>query len=312
MGAHRILDHIAARACARDHEPHRRVTVTPRGHDRLHGTGDLVDALLLADVAAVQGDDGVRRDTDLGAERRPVRIRPDALGVDPIGKFDDPLRRDPLARQPVGHARRDRRDRVEPAQQPAFTRLHRAGDGLRQKMQIERGIEFEILDMQPGQRAPEPRRGQSRRRDKRRRLHHEDHIRAPEHARPFRRRRTGQGETREMQNPPQAGRPARDIERAAHHPHAVHDFPPPPPFRIAGRDLPGRVIGGCGDRAHAMSACGEPGRHVAREPADAGHLGGEIQTVDKNFHEAIFFGAIIGSAGLCSPRTWASPGRSVP
>ncbi len=246
------------------------------------------------EVAGVQDDRLVSGYPEGGAEAGRAAERPHHRQVGPVRQEDESLRRHAEIAGHGQHRLGDRRDDVEPAQEPALRPLERRTAGGRQQAQPHGHVHLVVLDVEPAAAAAEARRQQRPRRAHQRRRDHEDEVRPPGGAAEHDRQARG-GEARVVREPPHAGRHRRDPRGAAQHGHAVGALAPVPEAGIARPPAPLRVVRVGRDHAHVPAAPGEPLGEVTRVRRRAQDLRGVVDAGDEETRPSLLVGSL--SAG---------------
>ena len=252
--------------------------------------GQGFQTLLVAHIAGVKKDDLSAEAELLAKSIRGIRRgRLYCREVDPVWKQKGADGGDALRMGALDHAWRDRGDAVEEACDAA---LEREGEGVngasgREKAEVEGGVDFEVLHVEPGGGVGESGEQKSDRCGEERGLDGENDVGLPVRLAEAG-TEAGKGERAEMQHALEARRAGRDVEGAAVDGEVGQ--------RVLGRaaiaegrvNAPGRVVGRRGDDVNVVAAAGEPEGHFAGVLTDAGELRREVEAVDEDLQGAPF------------------------
>ena len=163
---------------AAENEPQPRFAFQAAGH-----VGQDLQALLAAHVAGIQRHDRVGGDAELRAVRAAVQVRRDRLRVDPVRQQHGAGGLHALSLASASM----RSEMVETRSKRRISQRS-AGDGAAQpgaleQAQLERGVHFIVLHVQPGASAAQPGGQPCRGRAEQRRLDHQDDVGRPAAAR---------------------------------------------------------------------------------------------------------------------------------
>ena len=240
--------------------------------------------LLVAQGAREQGHHRAGRDAQLFAVGTLALERPHVVDVDPVREEANPVRLHALEPQVIEHARRDGRNGVEATKDLALDPAHQAArEAPLEQTHLERHIDFEVLNVQPGASPAQAGREPPHGRANKSRRHGEHHVGPPERLHQHHRHRRG-GKREQVQHPLEAARLGRHPQRRTPHASATDHFLAIGWPGVARAELPGRVVRRSRHHAHVMPLSGQPLGHFARVLADARRLGSKVRAVDQDLH----------------------------
>ncbi len=229
---------------------------------------------------------GVSAETPSDARKRVVAVEgADQVRIDPVREEPEPFFADAFRAQPREHALGDARDPVEAPHETALDPQHQLAQPLLAKhAEVESGIHFQVLNVQPRARAAQARGQPCRGRARERRLHDHDHLRPPRDGLPENHRQARKRERHQMQQALEPARPFRHPQRAAEHFRARDALGLIAMRRVTGTHRPLRIIRRRRHDTDVEARLAHPGCHVADIFADAGELGREVNRDDQYPH----------------------------